>query len=414
MEKLYCTFWYPTIFLNVDANIIPEKRGKPIYFNVEDDSDLFFKGSISIDDKECIFIKTSVKTNTDCEINFDLKLVLIEKRSNGFRQYELQFTDEETLIANISEIPRFKEKPATIFVNCFCKILCKAIYHKIKEFYHKHEADTGKDGDLIAIWDTEETFVILDNEQINQCNDNKYLLSFLENFEKMFRMKAQNISDFNAIIQLRQTAFIDEFGIENRWGVKTLPSKNITKISDKKFYGLVDNIKQLDVLCENSLIEYTYCKTLLHSLYNKHFKHNIEELEDISLDIINLKKEDANYEQVKKVYDENKGHRRQAINIRNSVRYIENIKYKNQNRQFFCLQKLTSETQEILKNGDKIQIISIGLGLLSIIFAIVFGFKGELDKCTYSHTFPIVLISSLFVFILGWYIYYYYKIKKQN
>jgi len=410
MENLYCTFWYPTIFLNADASVIPEKKGKPILFNVEDSSKLFFKGTISLDEKENIFIETNVKIDSDCNINFSLNLELIQKGSNGFRQYKLQFTDIKTLIEHISNIPRFRDDPTNSFVDCFCRILCKSIYHKVKEFYHKHEADTGKDGDLIAIWDKGDNFVVLDNEQPDKCNDNKYLLRFLENFETMFRLKAKNISDSNALIQIKFTKFTNRFGEKNRYNVKTLTSKSIDKISENDFNKFSAIIRELDVLCENSLIEYTYCKTLLHSLYNKRIKHNIEEIIDISKDFINCDKEDPKYVQVKKDYEQSKEYRRRAINIRNSIRYIENIKYKNQNRHFFCLQKRTLDTQEILKSNDKIQTISIGLGLLSIIVALVFGFKMELDKCS-NYAFTIVLVSSLFVFSLGWSIYYRYKVK---
>ena len=83
--------------------------------------------------------------------------------------------------------------------------------------------------------------------------------------------------------------------------------KQSIEVLDVQLEKLKIDINSISHLCENSLLEYTYCKTLLESRDNKTFILNPE----ISVD---------------------GNHRMIAYNIHSSIRYVEDAKYINQNR----------------------------------------------------------------------------------
>ena len=82
-----------------------------------------------------------------------------------------------------------------------------------------------------------------------------------------------------------------------------------------------DQVSSLSKICHNALIEYTYCRTLLGSKYNDDYKHDslftqseVEYLSENPFQYSPLSIRDIR--------------RKKAFNIRNSIRYIEDVRQK--------------------------------------------------------------------------------------
>lgn len=180
--------------------------------------------------------------------------------------------------------------------------------------------------------------------------------------------------------------------------------------SEENYRGLVAEIKkfisefshELNDICNNALTEYNYCKTLLESVYNTEFNHNplLHDNNDIPKD-----SNDTEKNRCKEV----------AFNIRNSLRYIEGIRKKcsmwdnlithnltqdvekliqennnltnstrslinesskltvDVNTQINEIKALTKDVKEQIDKGKRSNKISICLGALSVVLAIIFG-----------------------------------------
>lgn len=341
----YITIWYPTIFHK--KLTLKTLRND---FRIDDDSDFHFKCILEFCkdtiDPEKHTIKCTCNITTGKEEKPDIFTVNLNKldiRRNGFAIYSC---DE-------CEVP---EKYRDAFFD-ESKLL-KPIYHKIKEFYHTHEADKNKDSVLTARWsETPDSIDTIDNMP---------LIRFLENFERMFCESAEVISDHNSNLQIK----INEHEQKDKY----------------KLEKIIAETKNLNVLCENALIEYTFCKTLLTSIYNHSFKHNIEvDLPD---------KHDTKEE--KSIKEQKIEYRRKALNIRNAVRYIENIKYKNQNRQTYIL-------SEILEGGERLQKIGLILAYMGIAYAFLFGYREDMQTDGNNNIWWVIfsliaIISGVFLF----------------
>ena len=346
---LYCTFWYPTIFLSEAKKISTNKHEQTI----DDGSEHSFNVILSIDDNEDITIETKITEIIEGKsvvIQFSLLLKKIKKRSNGFVQYKFQFNLPENTQDNIKKLSKFKNEvdQITKFRVYFQNSLSKPIYHYIKEFYHRHETITNKDYDLAAIcFEEESSYIALENN--SHSNDNKYLQGFLDNFGEVFKRKAYQASELNLLFKETYFKFINNYGTRKEKFDKEeksfLQTNDLTTIPTNEIEIFISNLQQLNDICEDTLIEYTYCKTLLHSIYNKFYRHDTEG----KIELL----EDTHPEDTEKIEDL-KRLRRKALNIRNSVRYIENIKYKNQNRQYFISRILLAKVQE---KNDKIETI---------------------------------------------------------
>ena len=380
MSKKYVVFWLPTIFhkkLEAKKNKVVDSENDG-FFDVSDDScyPYFVKFELvqEKDDKINIIISSKVTVAEKEVVSFDITLTseYYQKRKNGF----IQFSFEE------DEIPIKCKKS-------FEENLTSAIYHKIKEFYHEHECDTGKDSDLRP--------EITDEPIPLESDNNSAIVKFLMDFSKLFCKNAESVSWLNKMANehLRHYRRIRQ---------------NISKLSEvndiTEFYQLhneiIGHINVLNSLLENSLIEYTYCKTLLSSIYNKSFKH------DVLLDKENAKEDAA-------TFDLKNSCRREALNIRNSIRYIENIKYKNQNRQYELLhisnrdiREITTKVQEqndlinkTLHSDKKWQRIGISLAVYGALSSLLFGFRTEIDAMsdTFFGVSLISLTSLLIVFM---------------
>ena len=388
MSKYYCTFWYPTIFL-AEAKIREDK--KQIRQCIDDYSPHPFEVILDIDDDENITIQTIItekkEGQEDVCVKFRLFLKKIAKRSNGFIQYEFDFELSENDCDNLKKLTEFTDcdDPINEFRKHLERALSKPIYHYIKEFYHKHETViTDKDCGLVAIcFEEEKDYVPLDNT--NNCNDNKYLQQFLDCFTDNFKEKAYQASDFNFLLQAVISKFTDKYGTKidkfgNNDETKLLFTKDFRNVPDDEFDLLIRYSQELEAICEDTLIEYVYCKTLLCSIYNKYYRHDteakleqrddeiskiegkIEELRQLQQDVEILeqtkKQKTDELEKLKKL-------RRKALNIRNVVRYIENIKYKNQNRQNLISRTLLAKVQET-NNNIQVQTISINSVLTNV------------------------------------------------
>jgi|GEM_PF-2650560 len=369
----YCTFWYPTIF-HENTKVKNQYKKNGIDFKIDDDSEEFpFKGFIFIDDNENITIESNITTKDKGEIELVIKLNLIKpKRNNGFVQYSVHFDEN---VVSEKEIEQ-------IFV-----ALSKSIYHKIKNFYHSHEADSKKDAALKAVcFEKANEFKKLEDHSYN----NKYLIGFLKDFEKMFKASARVISDHNKILQLLLER--RSYKSKNLQALKETKKSEALALSDmsgNQLAALVLDTRKIGKFCENVLIEYTYCKTLLTSIYNRHFRHDVKLAELFDINPAELGMDEG--KDTDEIIEARKKYRRAALNIRNSVRYVENIRYKNSNRESQILHALLSRvgkknekigelvcnSNALLEDSKKTQKtntwlgkISVGLGILAFILAL--------------------------------------------
>lgn len=315
--------------------------------DISDKSDNRYYIRLTLDSSENLIIQSDLNKDIEKEkISFTLKLFRTKHHRNGFVQYSFETKDIPE-----GHIEEFKI------------ILAKDIYHVAKQFYHQHEADPGKDAALRAVFTEKEGGI--------DDDDNVFLISFLKNYAPVFEEYAKNISDANGQVQKREERISS---IENN--VKeAIENEEKEAISQQQLLpykeGILEMALKINELCENACIEYTYCKTLLSSLHNKSFVHNlkIEGCKSSSL-------------------EEKKEWRRCALNIRNAMRYIENIKYKNQNRLSKLIQLLLNELNEItkevnsnthhidlaLQQGKRSESLNYILAYLSIYTSIVLSF----------------------------------------
>ena len=344
-QPQYVVFWLPTIFhdtLQAKKTKITNHNNKEGFFDLSDGSDYPYLAKFELLENGDIVVSSKVTTLEGViEFNTTLTLEYKQKRRNGF----MQFSFKETEIPENCRIP-------------FKLNLPNPIYHKIKEFYHEHECHTGKDSDLVPK---------ITKESIDlEKDDNSALIRFLVHFSDLFTETAKFVSSLNAKADETFREYDDKI---------TQPQKE----------KLIDNINKINAVCENASIEYTYCKTLLISIHNKSFKH------DVTLDTT-----DEDFEK-KNLY------RRKALNIRNSIRYIENIKFKNLNRQHKLLRisneeikNITTKVDETLENGNKWQRIGLALAVYSVITTLLFGFQTKISDCLFHIT---LLIASVLLLL---------------
>ena len=343
--KKYIVFWLPTIFhqeLQIKKREIINTDDKDGFFDLSDESLYPYYAKFTLSENNNIIISSKVSTLKG-EVSFDTILTLEDKkRKNGFMQFSL----------NEDEVPNVCRKS-------FILNLTNSMYHLIKEFFHEHECHTGKDGDLHP----EVSPKPIDLES----DDNPALMKCLIDFSDLFCKNAETVSELNAAANLCN----DEYD-RIRQKIKELPeelsesAKREIKRLHKEF---LDKIFIINKLCENSLIEYTYCKTLLSSIYNKSFKHDVA-----------IKPKAKDFE-IKNAY------RRRALNIRNSVRYIENIKYKNQNRQntllYYLNEDMKNITATVQEQSNKIDRIAISLAIYGVLFSLLANFKDIMGNAVF-------------------------------
>ncbi len=278
----YCTFWYPTIYhqsLNllcepgISLNKDISDEGKSYLLTIQEVS-----GNIKI-----------VSTLGDAK-PYTVLLERVSYCKTGFVQYAFD-------IESIDESYRKK----------FETVLCKDVYHLAKQFYHKHETNEGKDGALRA--------VLTDTPESLEKDDNIFLTTFLSSYHDIFQSYAKDLSYLNKKADEREkqvSSIQKKLRLFNRYSFKADESDVLQraglKINEHQ-EKLNGHLLDINRVCESALIEYTYYRTLSDSKYNKSFRHDNVPSNDMQV-----------------------LWREKAANIRNSVRYIENIKYISQNR----------------------------------------------------------------------------------
>lgn len=316
-EYFYCTFWYPTIFHQELMPLTKLEQGKiqGRSCDISDESqDKRYLLNITLDYQGNLIVTSSYNKDKNSEpIVFAVTLCKTEHRRSGFVQYRV---DASKIYPECLEI----------FKNI---ILVKDVYHLAKEFYHEHEADPEKDAALRA--------VITQTEGGIDGDDNLFLIKFLTDFTPVFESYAREISSLNSsVIEVERNLMKDK-----RPEIQEEQYQQAKKKAEDAILWMVYKINRL---CENACIEYTYCKTLLSSKYNKSFIHNLKIAESDPL------------------RDQKNEWRRNALNIRNSMRYIENIKYKNQNRlgrqSRDLVQEIDAVVAETKDNTEAIQTIT--------------------------------------------------------
>lgn len=348
---MYYTAWYPTIFYK-DIKPI-ESVNKTLSLDISDEG-VEYNLQLTLKENQDIHIKSTLYGTPDYSFEVTLEKICICR--NGFMQYKF----------DTSSIP-------SKFFNEFKIVLIKDVYHLAKNFYHQHEADSGKDGALRAI--ITETHIPLNTD------DNQFLIEFLKVYTDVFVNYCKDISYLNGRVQaIEELISYIENDAEKEAGSKEYIAciKASKQCKDK----ILDISLTINKQCENALIEYTYCKTLWCSKYNKSFLHDIEPKDDIQ-DLF----------------------RKYALNIRNSIRYIENIKYKNQNRinQNFrsildVVNHSTEQINTVLQENKLSEKRNNLLTYLSLFFAIIFGLATFFTNCVVAKYvwITILILGALF------------------
>ncbi len=354
MSLQYCTFWYPTIY-HQDLLCLYQ-HGKVFSGFISDKGKAKYHISILLDDKENLHITSSISN----KVKFDVVLTKTNIRRNGFVQYSF----------DLSDVPTGYEAD-------FKKVLCKDAYHISKQFYHNHETNHGEEGRDSAL-----RAIITNTPEPVDTYDNRFLIGFLTDYTTVFQVYAREISSLNVKVQSREdmVSRLEKF-------IRNNPShgdiKSIKTAIQNHNKAITTLCLDINKMCENALIEYTYCKTLWSSKYNLSFHHNTIPHGTVRNNL-----------------------RRQALNIRNSIRYIENIKYKNQNRfnllSIMLLDELNSTTEridEVLSQNRQTGKTNSIITWFSVFLAIIFGIKSVIDSDSSTHiVWFITLVAGAIVF----------------
>lgn len=415
----YCVFWFPTIFHCEKKNRIKGNSVGP--YGIDDksnDKELSLEitreeqktDNQNLKDRYDLIFKLSDKDGC----SFDTRFNCVDQSRNGFVIYSY---DREKLISNYYSIIAKDSDDSDSEKNDNIDTLFISFYHYAKLFYHDHESDNECDGKYASYFYTQETpqgpKKYLSESPSLSTKNNPVINWYIDQFEKQIVSNAEDISQ-----KLRDwTPQIEEYfktkssvsnallgdnedGIEK--AVKKLQAligkrpcgipKEISSIQEKKDY--LNNLYRSNIsvltqnyfedltvflsLCNNSLIEYTYCKTLLESKYNDRYKHDSEITKD------ELEKRPSGIEEKDRC-------RKKAFNIRNSIRYIEDAKRKCeiwQNKITETLldeiHDLSKDSREMLDESKKSNRLSIGLGILSVILGLLSGYlaiKGSEIQC---------------------------------
>ena len=389
-NKEYCVFWYPTIYhisLKYKAtNKRPIIKGE----DISDKADGVFKRflDITLDNEDLIIETYSLAVDKESHIDsIQFKLTQEKSSNNGFVLYSY----------DISDYKASKEARDIAFCKKFNRLLQNVFYHHAKSFYHDHEINHSADSGLSAYLCTDECDIFSIN--------NPPLMDFLTQFNESFIRYAEdvsienqefdrlkrNIDSFNKITkavykkakkekpiefaktceQMRQLENAHSEiqsskknaqrnnGYTSFWRLK----KSIKKINNEQYLTFRKKLNIINEICGNALIEYTYCKTLLESKYNLLFRHDIIFSEEEIKSLGKVKTLSSCPEELQ-ILQQKDQYRQSALNIRNSIRYIECIKFK-------CLNKANNEIDFFMKNTDKVGKRSWYIAIISLIVAIL-------------------------------------------
>lgn len=318
-----------------------------------------------------------------------------------------------------------------------------SFYHNAKLFYHEHETHKDSDARLRAYYYTKELEdgsreYLVDIPSLVTKN-NPVINWYIDQFEKQLVGNAENISvhhkrwskdledtfDFkdrvtkavsgnntkdilmligeirskNQCVESSKDSppdIIDIDEIRKEFKDDESAKDCLTKLYQDSLANyinkLYEGLSALSKECTDSLIEYTYCKTLLESKYNEDYKHNYTFSDKDFNSLINKDPELL----------ERDSRRKKAFNIRNSIRYIESIRQKcdfwgiritemlmeevhgiteNHRELLKDIRSLTNANNKTLEESEKSNENSSFLGWLSVSLAI-FSLGGlEPDCC---------------------------------
>lgn len=359
-KKRYCAFWFPTIFHQTGLNVFNSRHS----VTGIDISDYVKKSSFRLfldvnEDKNGNIVFSTYTKSTDSK-PIDSKVILRLQResfsNNGFAVYS--YEDEKV---------DFKDY-----------LFSSVLYHHAKSLHHNHEVKHDSDSGLTAISDSDISFLPYDIFRQN----NVILLQYIKQYEILFaehyayilseksRFYDKVISAFEAFRKYRtreKLLTLDDYQFRKLTNAVITLFKEVCSVNSELLGGsdkhleiknrcqckkaikrLMDQqapicqflVQDILKICNNALIEYTYCKTLLKSKYNTAVKHNLS-FDKCEIFDIFYSKNHGQEELLQKDIS-----RKRANNIRNSMRYIECIKDK-------CSQRTYELTDAMLTEADR-------------------------------------------------------------
>lgn len=175
-------------------------------------------------------------------------------------------------------------------------------------------------------------------------------------------------------------------------------------------YYLVDCLNSIQITCGNAMTEYNYCKSLLESKYNTEYKYDLQ-LTDDELSLLGKGGDDVDEELNAKDL-----RRKSAFNIRNSIRYIVEVRSKCDTWESEITRYLVQKVDRMQQTAEKSRIqseeieklslrlgeesvklgqqgrylgkLSVGLGILSVVLAIIGFFLPEIKPCNSKSNHP--------------------------
>lgn len=375
MNTYYCVFWFPTIFhcekkprVNDDkigpVPISDGDVGNKLELTITKEQQSSYANPFSLTNNhygaeefsDLIF----TLTNQDGK-KFDTRFHCESQTRNGFVVYSY---DRGKLIHNYWE--QFVGAADTYSdsdKNDRIDTILISFYHYAKQFYHRHETDSESDGKYTSYFYTEHddgSKEYLTTIPSLSTKNNPVINWYIEQFEKRIVENAEHVSEWfqNWLSQIegyfvlkptikdvrkgnndeRILYCIEEIKIRLGEGWKEVWDKSgdlgdtidehrafLDNFFRNAFPKITDNyykaLSTLSTKCNDSLIEYTYCKTLLESKYNDDYKHNGN---FSALDLRRI----ASSSHVHPEITQRDVRRKKAFNIRNSIRYIEDVKQK--------------------------------------------------------------------------------------
>lgn len=165
--------------------------------------------------------------------------------------------------------------------------------------------------------------------------------------------------------------------------------RNIWEKEDRIAKNFVDSLNSLQGICGNALTEYNYCKSLLESKYNTEYKYDLQ----LTDDEVKQLGEKNNIPEKLKAKDY---HRKCAFNIRNSIRYIVEVRNKCDVWENEIIRDLVQKVDMMQQTAEesniqskRMEYVSLSLGVVSILLGALSFFpeiKSCVSNCNHNHS----------------------------
>ncbi len=320
----YAVLWIPTIVYRDLKEVVTTTTKET---NISDDQGNSLNVRVCLLENESVNIDIYSDAESDYEHYITLKF--IKPSCNGLRLYSYEYT------AN----PQYKD--GFQFTD---KIFPEAIYHIIKEFYHKHDFhESANDASLIAFTSREEVNI--------QDDDNPALAHYLQRYEFVLRSIVDSIHEWLESIRAK------------------------SDIKDAIF-------KAFPKLCLKARGYEVYMDTLYHSRYNKKCRVNCydnRKLRQRAFNIENAQRyiKAAEYEYSIK-YQHNSSTTLQAIAERN-IQLVQETAQRNITATQETAEQNIKEVRKSAKSSTLLALVSIVLGIISIIYSECTSYKSSKD-----------------------------------